>query len=134
MFKNFSKHLEGDQYSGIVTVFSVLLAVEYAGGLYDLWDVFVGVICLYVGNSFIKGAREKADALYSYVTGCLLSLGVVGIISGIFGIYLLASKKLNLITGNQYIIELIRFIIFFILSIVLTKVFVIETKTPNKAN
>ena len=77
--------LVADEYAGLVTVFAVLLAVEYAGGAYDIWDIFVGVLCFFIGWKYRQEAMEKMDRLYTFLTGCLLALGIVGVLSGVVG-------------------------------------------------
>lgn len=135
MSQNKNSQLGADDYAGIITVFGVLLAVEYASGAYDLWDIFIGVLCLVIGGRYVNAAIQKRDKFYSFITGCLLSLGWVGIFSGIYGMALLVIGKVELLKDQQvaYAIEQARFVIFILLSIFLMKMKVTSKYAPNKA-
>lgn len=74
--------LEIVKYEGLVTVFALMLAVEYATGFYDLWDIFIGLLSIYLGYVYWKSAKENKDFLYSSLTASLISLGIVAAITG----------------------------------------------------
>ena len=50
--------LRGNEYANLITVFAVIIAVEYTSGAYDVW--------------------------YSFITASLISLGVMMIMSLVF--------------------------------------------------
>ena len=134
MSQNRNIELKADDYSGIITIFGVLLAVEYASGAYDLWDIFIGILCLLIGRHYVRAAIQKKDGFYSFITGCLLSLGWVGIISGICGIALLIFGQMKILEEkpSAFIIEQVRFVVFILLSIFLMKNKVTSKYAPNE--
>ncbi len=71
--------LDGDEYANLVTVFAVIIGVEYSTDGYDIWDILLGVFAIVLGSSFIKNAKKNDDFWYSFITVSLMSLGLVNI-------------------------------------------------------
>lgn len=108
-------------YEGLVTVFAVMLAVEYANGLYDLWDAFIGLLSIYLGSAYWRLAKEKHDFLYSLLTVSLISLGIVSVIISIIfvvGAFLGLEQPAGI---ESFWAENVRFIFFLIIAFVLYK-------------
>lgn len=114
--------LEVAKYEGLVTVFALMLAVEYATGFYDLWDIFIGLLSIYLGFAvYWKYAKENNDFLYSSLTVCLISLGFVAAITGcIFVIAALFGHRQPY--EEKFWIENVRFIIFCAIALGLYKI------------
>lgn len=95
-----------------MTVFSLMLAVEFASGFYDLWDIFIGVLSICLGSIYWKIAAKKKDFLYSLLTVSLISLGIINSLTGIVFVFG-AIFGLKQPSGmEQFWIENIRFILF----------------------
>lgn len=99
---------------GLITVFAIILAVEYATEGYDLWDIFIGVIVIYLGvYGYWDKAKQENEFLYYVLTTNLLSLGILNIFNCI--IYFIFGKEIFLLNNN------ISFIIFILTSFTLYK-------------
>ena len=93
----FNKKIDGNEYANLVTVFAIIVAVEYSSGKYDQWDFLIGLVSVLLGLSFVKKSYENKDFFYTILTSSLISLGVVSIGSSIFSfIYLLSSEAILL--------------------------------------
>lgn len=79
----FKSKLEISSYEGLITVLAVIIAVEYSGGFYDLWDVFTGLISILIGTKYWVLAKGKNDFLYNLLTVSLIALGVVSAVTGV---------------------------------------------------
>jgi general stress protein CsbA len=105
---------EGDKYANLVTVFAVIAAVEYSSGLHDVWDLFLSLVSITLGFSFMKSENKKNDFFYSFLTASLIGLGIVGILSFFFE--LTPMKALVESKENKTVYEIVRFFVFICLS------------------
>ena len=109
-------NLEIAKYEGLTTVFALMLAVEYASGFYDLWDIFIGFLSIYLGSVYWKSAKEYNDFLYSSLTVSLISLGIVAIFTGcifVIGAFFGLEQPSKIET---FWIENFRFLIFSVIA------------------
>lgn len=108
--------MEISKYEGLVTVFALMLAVEYASATYDLWDIFIGTLSIYLGTAYWKQAIENNDFLYSALTVSLISLGIVTIISFIFYTVDLFTSYFSSMEKVKFWAENIKFTVFIAIS------------------
>ena len=117
--------MKADKYSGLVTSLAVLIAVFYAEGEYDGWDIFLGVVGFILGMKYISSIDGK-DLFSTFLASALISIGIVSII---FGIIQQSSKMQDVITKTPFGSSFLTFIS---LSLVLTAFTHIKRmKQPN---
>lgn len=117
--------LHGNDYSNLITAFAVIIAVEYTTGSYDAWDIFVGILSIGLGFSFIKDAKDehkKHDFWFGFITASLISLGIVSIISTF--IFILSGFSEPKEPTLVFLFELLRFGIFLSVAIFIWKKYV----------
>lgn len=124
--------LEIAKYEGLVTVFALMLAVEYASGFYDLWDVFIGTLSIYLGSIYWESAKKNNDFLYSTLTASLISLGIVSIISGCVFVILAAFGIEQPSKIETFWVENLRFLVFSVITFIFFKI-ISRKKTHNKS-
>ena len=111
--------LEIAKYEGLVTVFALILAVEYASGSYDLWDIFIGLLSVYLGSLYWQKSEEQHDFLYSLLIASLIGLGIVTLIFG--GFFVVATGVFGFEQNSSPIetfwLENARFVIFGIITL-----------------
>lgn len=112
--------LNRNVYAGLVTVFAVFLVLDFAGGDYDFWDIFAGVLCFAAGLKYKGDLEALKDRLYRFLTGCLLSLGVLSIASGVIGSIARLYNTPSGDTGTVHELEVIRFIFFLFLALAIS--------------
>ena len=108
--------LSRNDYAGLVTVFAVFLVIDFAGSDYDLWDIFVGALCFVVGLKYKGDPEALKDRLYRFLTGCLLSLGVLSVASGTVGTIARLYNTPSVDEASTLELESIRFILFLFLA------------------
>ena len=112
--------LSPKDYAGLVTVFAVFLVLDFAGSAYDFWDIFVGVLCFVAGLKYKRNPEALKDRLYRFLTGCLLSLGVLSIASGTIGTIAWLYNTPSGDTASALELESIRFIFFLFLALAIS--------------
>jgi len=55
------ERMKADKYAGIITVSAIILAVEYADSPYDIWDLLLGFLGLYLEVAY---ARNLSPCLF----------------------------------------------------------------------
>ncbi len=105
-----------NHYEGLITVFAIILAVEYSSETYDLWDIFIGLISIYIGcYGYWEIAKKETDGFYSILTSSIISLGITTITSSIIYMTYSCFYSIELIKSYTFLIENIRFLFFIIL-------------------
>ncbi len=110
--------LSGNEYANLVTAFAIIGAVEFLNNGYDVWDIFIGVIAIILGYSFVSDAKINKDFWYTFFTTSLMSLGAVIIISAVF--FILSGYD----EPKSQLYELVRFIIFLIIGFFFKKKYI----------
>lgn len=59
MLSKLAPKLEGKEYANLITIFAVILAVEYSTGKHDIWDLGLGIVSAFMGYSFVKEAIKQ---------------------------------------------------------------------------
>jgi len=72
-------------YEGLITVFALILVVEFGSGVYDSWDLLLAVIAVFIGLKYKVVAIELNDDFYTFLTSCLISLGLISLVLSILG-------------------------------------------------
>ena len=122
MIKKFAPKRSGNDYSNLITVFAIIISVVYSSENYDVWDIYIGFITIIIGMAFIKDAKRLNDSWFSFFTASLLSLGVVVLISSIvFTITGIEEPSYKEDKNIASLYEVIRFIIFLVMSFSLKK-------------
>jgi hypothetical protein len=119
--------LPGDKYANLITAFAVIVAVEYASGLYDAWDVFIGILAIVLGYSFINPARKLGDFWYSFITASMIALGLTSIANAlILNVFSAVAPTCfnDVETRFGQFFQVLHFVIFVIISFTFKKVYI----------
>jgi len=122
MISKFKPTLESSKYEGLITIFAIILTVEYSSEIYDLWDIFLGLLVIYIGIfKYWDEAKKKKDNFYYILTTNLIGLGILNFINSIISF----GEKYSCLGDN------INFGIFIVISLILYMIISIEKHTDN---
>jgi len=118
MNEKFKPKLEINKYEGLITIFAIILAVEYSSDAYDLWDGFLGLLVIYIGFfKYWEEAKKEKDFLHSILTTNLIGLGILNTVNTLvsfgekesffgsnidFGIFIFTSLILYVFLNKAY--------------------------------
>ena len=101
------------RYVELLTIFSVVLAVEYSNTSYDVWDLFLGIVVVIVSYKYLALLRDEKNFTISFLTSMVFSLGIVTIIGSIVSLYIdLTIPFVHTITSFQLYGITTKFILF----------------------
>jgi hypothetical protein len=112
--------LDANNYANLVTVFAVIVAVEYSSERYDAWDALIGIISIMLGYSFIKVAHQYRDKFYYFLTSSLISLGLLSVFNVAYYFITGCPDISTKLPEELFMIELKRVGIFLVLTLIIT--------------
>ena len=94
-------------YEGLITVFAIMLTIEYTSDCYDLWDTLFGVFAFYIGYFlYLENDITKKDNFYKLLASSLTSLGILTILYSLLSILGIIPDK------NTFIFSSIKLLVF----------------------
>jgi hypothetical protein len=111
-----------EDYSNIITIFSVLLLIEYTNETYDVWDLFLGFVILLIGYKLKDNKEISSDRLYQFLFNSIIALGVFEIMNSLlaFSFWLCPTFKKCLL--ERFLpfdsLSFLRFLFFLILILI----------------
>ena len=86
--RNTNWFMEGEKYSGIVTILAIALTIEYTSGYYDWWDLGFSVLIIGIGFIFfLKDANKHKDIIFTLLTIILIAIGMYIMCKSVFDIF-----------------------------------------------
>ena len=71
-------------YTGIITVFALILVIEYDKSIYDKWDIVISLMAFLVGIFFAAKIKSKDDLVYTLLTSALNALCLVTLFCAVY--------------------------------------------------
>ena len=112
---------ETGKYAELLTLFAIILSVEYSDSKYDIWDIFVGFLIIIISLVYAQTEESKDDRLLAALISFNFALGTVIIISSLFVLFIPATTSLYHLATCTLSIVTCKFSFFILISIIITR-------------